>query len=76
MNSRFKNFPNLKQAVIDKAPIESKLNYGIDELALVTDNLHQLLAKGLGARADLILELVDADFSWPVAKSYSKVKDG
>ncbi|XP_073959945.1 nucleolar protein 6 Mat89Ba [Choristoneura fumiferana] len=73
---RFKNFPKLKQVVIDKAPIESKLNYGIDELALVTGSLHQVLAKGLGARADLILELVDADFSWPVGKSYKKVKDG
>ncbi|XP_063367938.1 nucleolar protein 6 [Cydia amplana] len=73
---RFKNFPKLKQAVLDKVPLDSKVNYGIDELPLVVETLHSLLAKGMTSRADLILPIVEADFSWPVGKAYEKVKDG
>ncbi|XP_063383076.1 nucleolar protein 6 [Cydia fagiglandana] len=73
---RFKNFPKLKQAVLNQAPLDSKVNYGIDELPLVVETLHSLLAKGLTCRADLIQPMVEADFSWPVGKAYEKMKDG
>ncbi|XP_060804531.1 nucleolar protein 6 [Amyelois transitella] len=71
---KFKNLEGLKQSVLSKVSKESQLNYGIDELALVTDTLHTLLRKSLGNRVDLILQMVDADFSWTVKKSPEKAK--
>ncbi|CAH0399608.1 unnamed protein product [Chilo suppressalis] len=43
----------------------------------VTDTLYTLLARALGNRVDLILQLVDADFSWSVKKKPDKaMKEG
>ncbi|CAH2258725.1 jg5406 [Pararge aegeria aegeria] len=74
---RFKNLPKLKESILDKVPKSSKVNYGLDQLALVTDTLYNLLSKGLGDRVDLILQIVEADFSWPVTKTVKNArKDG
>ncbi|XP_053611416.1 nucleolar protein 6 [Plodia interpunctella] len=71
---KFKDLNRLKQSVLSKVPKETQLNYGLDELALVTETLHCLMSKGLGNRVDLILQQVDANFSWPVKKTPEKAK--
>ncbi|KAM3958506.1 LOW QUALITY PROTEIN: nucleolar protein 6 Mat89Ba [Aphomia sociella] len=71
---RFKNIDKVKQSVIATVQKQIQVNYGLDELSLVTDTLHALLTKGLGNRVHLILQLTDADFSWPVGKSPEKAK--
>ncbi|XP_030026553.2 nucleolar protein 6 isoform X1 [Manduca sexta] len=69
---RFKNLENLKNIIISKSSKESRLYYGLETLALVTETVLSLLIKGLGNRADLIQPLVDANFSWPVKKKADK----
>ncbi|XP_059062073.1 nucleolar protein 6 [Achroia grisella] len=71
---RFKNFSNIKQSVIATVPTQSRVNYGLDERTLVIDTLHALLTKGLGNRVNVILQLVDADLSWPVKIKPEKAK--
>lgn len=71
---RFKNMELLKRAVLDKVSKDDKLNYGLDRLMLVTDTVYSLLAKGLGDRVHLILQMVEADFTWPVKKVLSAAK--
>ncbi|CAG5059007.1 unnamed protein product [Parnassius apollo] len=73
---RFKNLSKLKESVLNKVPNTSKINYGVNQLALVTDTIYDLLSRGLGNRVDLILQLVEADFSWPVNKNVDKIKHG
>ncbi|XP_004925060.2 nucleolar protein 6 [Bombyx mori] len=71
---RFKNMELLKTSVLDKVSKDDKLNYGLDRLMLVTDTVYSLLAKGLGDRVHLILQMVEADFTWPVKKVLSAAK--
>ncbi|RVE45335.1 hypothetical protein evm_010040 [Chilo suppressalis] len=74
---RFKNIQHLIESVTEKVPKSVKLNYGVEKLSLVTDTLYTLLARALGNRVDLILQLVDADFSWSVKKKPDKaMKEG
>ncbi|XP_026317352.1 nucleolar protein 6 [Hyposmocoma kahamanoa] len=74
---KLKNLSKVKEAVLKRASKESRVNYGVNQLALVTDTLYSLLSKGLGNRVDLILQMVDADFTWPVKKVPEKCrKDG
>ncbi|XP_045501152.1 nucleolar protein 6 [Colias croceus] len=73
---RFKNIQNLKMSILKAVPKQEKLNYGIDELPLVVETLYSLLTKGLTDRVDLILQLVDADFTWSVKSTPEKAKDG
>lgn len=74
---RFKDLNSLKQSVLSRSPKEHQLNYGLNKLALVTDSLYSLLAKGLGNRADLIMPLMESNFKWPVKKSLDKeMSDG
>ncbi|KAJ8718272.1 hypothetical protein PYW08_002509 [Mythimna loreyi] len=73
---RFKNLKQIKESVLAKTPRESQVNHGIEQLSLITDVIHSLLAKGLGNRVDLIQQLVEDDFSWPVKKSLDKVRSG
>ncbi|KAJ2938467.1 hypothetical protein O0L34_g12906 [Tuta absoluta] len=72
---RFKNLPTLIESITSRSPKESRLNYGIDQLSLVTSTLHSLLAKALGDRVELILEMVENEFSWGVKKSPEKAKE-
>lgn len=76
LHSRFKNLNKIKESVLSKTPKEAKVNYGIEQLVLVTDVIYSLLAKGLGNRVDLILQMVEADLSWPVKKSLQKARSG
>ncbi|XP_072937991.1 nucleolar protein 6 [Epargyreus clarus] len=71
---RFKNLSNIIESVLDKSPRPSRVNYGVDQLALVTDVIYALLGRGLGDRVDLILQAVEADFSWSVKKTPDKAK--
>ncbi|XP_028156081.1 nucleolar protein 6-like, partial [Ostrinia furnacalis] len=71
----FKDFQKLKESVLSKLPRPVRLNYGVEELALVTDSLHALLAKGLGQRVKLILQMVEADFSWSVKTKLDKARE-
>ncbi|KPJ11465.1 Nucleolar protein 6 [Papilio machaon] len=71
---RFKNLRSLKEKVYNKVPRTSQVNYGVQQLALVTETVHSMLSRGLGDRADLVLQLVQADLSWSVKKSVDKVK--
>ncbi|XP_050563748.1 nucleolar protein 6 [Spodoptera frugiperda] len=73
---RFKNFNQIKKTIVGKAPKEEKVNYGVEELPLVIDAVYSLLVKGLGNRADLIQQLVEADFSWPVKKTLETARSG
>nr|XP_034833632.1 nucleolar protein 6 [Maniola hyperantus] len=74
---RFKNLPKLKESILQRAPKSVRVNYGLDQLALVTDTLHNLLRKGLGERVNLILQIVEAEFSWTVTRTVEKArKDG
>ncbi|XP_063894917.1 nucleolar protein 6 [Helicoverpa armigera] len=73
---RFKNLKKLKESVLSKTSKEAKLNYGVEQLYLITDVLYNLLAKGLGDRVDLIQQLVEADFSWAVNSSLDKARSG
>ncbi|XP_013174071.1 PREDICTED: nucleolar protein 6 [Papilio xuthus] len=71
---RFKNLKSLNEKVYNKVPRSSQVNYGIHRLALVTETVYSVLSRGLGDRADLVLQLVQADLSWSVKKSVDKVK--
>ncbi|XP_045776037.1 nucleolar protein 6 isoform X2 [Maniola jurtina] len=71
---RFKNLPKLKESILQRAPKSTRVNYGLDQLALVTDTLHNLLRKGLGERVNLILQIVEADFSWDVTRTVEKAR--
>ncbi|CAG9790746.1 unnamed protein product [Diatraea saccharalis] len=74
---RFKNIQHLIELVMSKVSNSDKINYGVEELSLVTEQLYALLEKSLGSRVDLILQLVDADFSWSVKKRPEKaMKEG
>uniref|UniRef100_A0A2A4JMG6 Nucleolar protein 6 n=1 Tax=Heliothis virescens TaxID=7102 RepID=A0A2A4JMG6_HELVI len=73
---RFKNLKKLKESVLSKTSKEVKVNYGVEQLFLITDVLYSLLAKGLGNRVDLIQQLVEADFSWSVNSSLDKARSG
>lgn len=73
---RFKSLERMKETVLVKTPKESQVNYGVDRLALVADVIYQLLAKGLGDRVEVIQEIVDGKFSWPVKKSFEKARAG
>ncbi|CAK1542398.1 unnamed protein product [Leptosia nina] len=73
---RFKNIQSLKSSVLERVSKENKLNYGLDELPLVVNSIYSLLSKGLTDRVDLILQLGEADFSWPVKKTLEKAKEG
>ncbi|CAH2087303.1 unnamed protein product [Euphydryas editha] len=70
----FKNLPEVKEAVLNKAPKSARVNYGLDDLSLVTDILYNLMSKGLSNRVDLIQQIVEADFSWSVKKKLDKAK--
>ncbi|XP_048484524.1 nucleolar protein 6 [Plutella xylostella] len=70
-----KDLQKIKEAVYSKTPKEARVNYGIDKLSLVTETIHTLLAKGLGDRVHLILQVVENDFSWPVKESVDKAKN-
>ncbi|XP_041980479.1 nucleolar protein 6 [Aricia agestis] len=72
---RLKDLDKIKESILERAPKETRINYGLDELALVTDTLHALLVKGLTNRVDLVLQIMEADLSWPVNKSLDKAKE-
>ncbi|XP_022126367.2 nucleolar protein 6 [Pieris rapae] len=72
---RFQNLQKLKSLVLQRVSKEDRINFGVDELPLVVNNIYKLLTKGLTDRADLILQLVEADFSWPVKKTPEKCND-
>ncbi|XP_046966529.1 nucleolar protein 6 [Vanessa cardui] len=71
---RFQNFPEVKESVLNRVPKQTRINYGLDHLALVTDTLYNLISKGLSNRVDLIQEIIEADFSWPVKTTLEKAK--
>ncbi|XP_013142491.1 PREDICTED: nucleolar protein 6 [Papilio polytes] len=71
---RFKNLASLKEKVYNKLSRSSQVNYGVQQLALVTETVHSVLSRGLGDRAELVLQLLQADLSWSVYKSVDKVK--
>ncbi|KAH9640188.1 hypothetical protein HF086_008424 [Spodoptera exigua] len=73
---RFKNLNQIKKVVVGKASKEEKVNYGVEELPLVIDAIYSLLVKGLGNRVDLIQQLVEADFSWPVKNTLEMARSG
>ncbi|XP_038221323.1 nucleolar protein 6 [Zerene cesonia] len=73
---RFKNIQDLKTSILKVVPKQNKLNYGIDELPLVVETLYSLFSKGLTDRVDLILQLVDVDFTWSVKSTPEKAQDG
>lgn len=63
---RFKNPSKLQESVISKVSKESRINYGVNDFALVVETLYSLLSRGLENRVNLIMQLVEADYSWPV----------
>lgn len=69
---RFKNLNSLKEAILSRVPKETRINYGVDQLTLVTDTLQALLTKGLGDRVELVLQMIEADFSWTIKKTPEK----
>ncbi|KAF9424543.1 hypothetical protein HW555_000354 [Spodoptera exigua] len=73
---RFRNLNQIKKVVVGKASKEEKVNYGVEELPLVVDAVYSLLVKGLGNRVDLIQQLVEADFSWPVKNTLEMARSG
>ncbi|XP_061379629.1 nucleolar protein 6 [Danaus plexippus] len=62
----FRDLKIVKDAVISRAANTLKVNYGLDHLMMVANILYDLLMKGLGQRVDLVLQLVDHEFSWPI----------
>ncbi|CAH2049628.1 unnamed protein product, partial [Iphiclides podalirius] len=71
---RFKNPLKLQESVLSRIPNASRVNYGVNDLALVVETLYALLSRGLGDRVKLILQLVEADHSWPLnVKAKNKV---
>ncbi|KAL4720931.1 hypothetical protein ACJJTC_015183 [Scirpophaga incertulas] len=72
----FKDLQHVKQLVLATASPAVQLNYGVDELTLVTDLLHALLTRGLSNRVHLIQQMVDANFTWSVKKSAKKAVNG
>lgn len=62
--------------MLQKVPKEDKINFGLDDLPLVVNRIYSLLTKGLTDRVDLLLQLVEADFSWPVKETPEKCKNG
>ncbi|XP_064073088.1 nucleolar protein 6 [Vanessa tameamea] len=71
---RFDSFPEVKENVLSRVPKQTRMNYGLDHLSLVTDTLYNLISKGLSNRVDLIQEIVEANFSWPVKTTLEKAK--
>ena len=71
---RFKNLNKLKESILSRASKSDRTNYGLDHFKLVTDTIHKLIGRGLGDRVDLIIDIINADFTWSVKKSVEKVK--
>ncbi|GBP18685.1 Nucleolar protein 6 [Eumeta japonica] len=71
---RFKDMSKIKETVFEAASKESKINYGIDKLALIIRDITALLVKGLGTRAHLVVEQLDANISWSIKTNIKKAK--
>ncbi|XP_068622458.1 nucleolar protein 6 [Battus philenor] len=66
---RFKNLNELVDSVLKKVPRESRVNYGVHKLPLVTETIYSMLSRGLGDRVELIQQLLESDLSWSIDKS-------